>query len=288
LATAVRHLLGFTLLAAAACSHEGTSGEENLGLSCTGDDEQISCPHATMVRCVGPANWSPRDIHFQVPAGDPPEAGWPVVIFFQGSFVSAGSTWTSRPGDAFGAFSLTQTYARLLEQGFAVIAPETRLNGGTYWDTNVPPFSWDWELSDDHELMQTIFDEIEGGGFGDLDPDALYAMGISSGGYMTSRMAVSYAGRFRALAVHSASYATCSGPICDVPDELDPGHPPTLFLHGGDDLVVDVGTAEEYAAKLDEVGIETEFVRDDDGGHVWLRQAVEAIPNWFERHSNQP
>lgn len=280
-------LLAIILLAAAGCSGEGITGIDNLGVPCTDDGTRVSCVHATMTTCVGLANWSSREVHFQVPADEAPAAGWPVVIFFQGSFVSAETTWAPA-SNHFGAFALSRTYQRLLASGFALITPETRFDGAAYWDTNVPPFSWDWELSDDHELMNTILEEIAAGTFGDLDRNALYAMGISSGGYMTSRMAVSYPGRFRALAVHSASYATCSGPICDVPDDLDREHPPTLFLHGGDDVIVDVGTAEDYAEALDAAGVESELVRNDDAGHVWLSEAVEAIPAWFESYENQP
>ena len=42
---------------------------------------------------------------------------------------------------------------------------------------------------------------------GPLDPSRLLAIGVSSGGYMTSRMAVSYPGKFRALAI--AAGASC-------------------------------------------------------------------------------
>ena len=73
--------------------------------------------------------------------------------------------------------------------------------------------------------------------FGPINTTRLYAMGISSGGFMTSRMAVSYPGKFRALADHSGSYATCSD-TCTVPTPLPSNHPPTLFLHGDTDAIV--------------------------------------------------
>ena len=89
-----------------------------------------------------------------------------------------------------------------------MLAPEVRLNGSTYWDTNIPPYSFAWTTAPDHDLMVAIFDGIAYRDYGELDESSLYASGISSGGYMTSRMAVSYPGRFKALAINAASYAT--------------------------------------------------------------------------------
>jgi predicted esterase len=109
-------------------------------------------------------------------------------------------------------------------------------------------------------------------------------MGISSGGFMTSRMAVSYPGRFRALADHSGSYATCSD-VCTVPTPLPANHPPTLFLHGDTDLVVPITAIQPYIDALNAEGFETQLVTDAVAGHQWLSEAVQAIPAWFDSHS---
>ena len=95
--------------------------------------------------------------------------------------------------------------------------------------------------------MKAILEEISNpnGLFGHLNYKRKYATGISSGGYMTSRMAVSYGGEFRSLVVAAGSYATCAGPICIVP-RLPNDHPPTLHLHGGSDLIVPPFTMEMY------------------------------------------
>lgn len=98
---------------------------------------------------------------------------------------------------------------------------------------------------------------------------------------MTSRMAVAYPGRFRALAIQSASYATCAGPLCVVP-ELPEDHPPVLFLHGGADAIVPIGTMDTYADALEEDGIPTERVVEDTAGHAWLEVAPEEVVGWFE------
>jgi predicted esterase len=115
-----------------------------------------------------------------------------------------------------------------------------------------------------------------------IAPNTLGA--ISSGGYMTSRMAVSYPGKFRALAIESGSYATCSNVLCMVPNPLPADHPPTLFLHGALDVAVPLVTARAYHDQLARQGIETEIIVDDTVGHSWLAVAPEAITCWFKTH----
>src|SRR5947208_14122972 len=100
--------------------------------------------------------------------------------------------------------------------------------------------------------------------FGPLDASRRYAMGISSGGCMTSRMAVSYDGAFRAFAIASASYATC-GATCTVP-ALPPDHPPTLFLHGGMDNIVPVSAMTPYRDELRADGRVVDAIIDANAG----------------------
>jgi predicted esterase len=101
---------------------------------------------------------------------------------------------------------------------------------------------------------------------------------------MTSRMAVSYPGKFRALAIESGSYATCLGPICTIPTPLPSDHPPTLFLQGGDDPIVPISTAQAYYQDLMAQGIDTRFVEDATAGHQWLSVAPQEVTRWFTTH----
>jgi predicted esterase len=164
-----------------------------------------------------------------------------------------------------------------------VLTPEAHVQGTTFWDTNVPPFSLDWDIAPDNQFMLAIFQAIEGGAFGPLDPARMYATGISSGGYMSSRMAASYPGRFRAIAVQSGSYCTCSGPACVVPD-LDPHHVPALLLHGTADLVVPLFTMRLYETKLRAVGVDTRVVLQEGAGHEWIAAAPDEVRDWFASH----
>lgn len=241
----------------------------------------LTCDHHTTTLWSGLGGYEPREVHWQLPLGDAPPAGWPVAILFQGSVFSAELAWIGNEFGAYGAYYQTRTIQRLLESGYAVVTPEAHLDGTTYWDTNIAPWNYAWETSPDHQLMLDIFAAIEDGTFGPLDSARLYATGISSGGYMTSRMAVSYPGQFRALAIHSGSYATCAAALCAVPS-LPDDHPPTLFVHGAMDTVVPLWTMELYRSALETQNTPVEAVIDSLGVHMWLPQAPDEIPAFFD------
>ena len=223
----------------------------------------------------------PRDVHYELPIGAAPAKGWPAVIFFQGSFVAASASFAAKNGDRFGTFHLTLTIKELLDHGYAVLAPNAAVAGRTAWQTNVPPASELWSASSDHAFMSAIFDAIGEGKLGALDASRLYAMGISSGGFMTSRMAVSYPGRFRALAINSGGYATC-GLTCSMPTPLPSDHPPTLLLHGAADTTVAPSTMEMYRDELLTEGRTVKTVLDPKAGHEWLAAGPSAIRAWFD------
>ncbi|CAN5489605.1 hypothetical protein BH11MYX1_BH11MYX1_56570 [soil metagenome] len=252
------------------------SGDASASASrCASDATSITCPSEAVT--IGG-----RTITYEVPAGAPPAAGWPAVVYYQGSFVPGSQAFSAKLTDAFGAYQLTRTVQALLDRGYAVIAPNALGNGGQFWQTNVPPYSSAWAGSDDDVFINALLPALADGTFGTLDPDRHYAMGISSGGYMTSRMAVSYAGKFRALVIASASYATCSQ-LCSLP-ALPTDHPPTLFLHGNADAVVPIGTMTLYRDRLISDGRVAMSIVNPTAGHEWLSEAVAAIPDWFDTH----
>lgn len=244
----------------------------------------MSCVYETQTVLTGLSGLVPRDVHWQTPLGEPPPQGWPAVILFQGSLFTAELFWSAVQTDAFGYWNQGLLTKTLLDRGFAVITPEAHLQGATAWETNIPPMSLAWETSADHRFMVDLFAELDSGTFGPVDPGRLYASGISSGGYMTSRMDLAYRERFSALAIHSASWATCGGPACIVPPDLDPEHLPTLFLHGSADAIVPQWTMEAYRDGLDARGVETETIIDAGAGHAWLDASPQAIATWFETH----
>ncbi len=249
-----------------------------LGSRCTELAGEITCDHATTTIELGFG--SVRDVHYQVPLGTAPADGWRGVILFQGSLVSAERAWSARLGDPFGAIHQTRTVRDLLDAGYAVITPEARFDGSTYWDTNTPAYAYAWAASEDAALMQAIFDRLDAGSLGPIAPTHLGAIGISSGGYMTSRVAITYPDRFSVAAVHSASYMTCSGALCAVP-ALPETHPPTLFLQGTLDAVVPAASARLYYDALVDAGLTAQWFDDANAGHEWLSAAPAEALAWF-------
>ena len=129
-----------------------------------------------------------------------------------------------------------------------------------------------------------MFQAIRDGKFGPLNPDRKYATGISSGGYNTSRMAVTWPNEFKALVVHSGSYATCAGPVCLVPYDVASDHPPTKFIHGFLDPIVPWWTMNIYYDTLLYNGIATEQVTLPFGGHEWFKESPQEVLKWFNAY----
>lgn len=240
---------------------------------CAVDAIGITCAH--QVATVGG-----RTVTYAVPNGAAPAAGWPTVIYFHGSFVAGDEAFAAAKTAKFGLYQLTATIKALLDRGYAVLAPNAL--AGAVWQSNVPPAAQLWKGCSDDRFMTDLFAATNAGTFGKLDAAHLYAMGISSGGFMTSRMAVSYPGKFRALADHSGSYATCST-LCSVP-ALPADHPPTLLLRGETDPLVPASSVQPYLDALLEAGHEAKLVTDPAAGHEWLTLGITAIPDWFDAH----
>lgn len=235
----------------------------------------IHCPSQS--HTLFPFTLNQREVKWSLPEGRAPQGGWPVVILSQGSWFPVEF---SRPeGLPFGAINEIKLIRSLLDEGFAVIAPRATLQVG--WVTNIP--HGDYKRTADYQVLKEVIRLIGTGFWGPLNPSKLFATGISSGGYQTSRLTLAFPRRFRAIAIQSASYATCLGPICKVPGQLSKDHPPTLFLHGALDAVVPAFTAENYHRKLLQHGIESELVIDPKAGHAWIESAPDHISAWFKK-----
>ncbi len=232
---------------------------------------------------VGPDHHQ-RRVLWQVPAGDPPDTGWPVVLLFQGSLAPAQTYWSGFSGEPLGGLHAVELTEDLLSDGFAVFTPEAVVGGFWCWNTNVPPWADDFSDSPDKAVLDALFEGMDAGDFGPLDTSHMFAAGISSGGYMTSRMAEAYPGRFSALAVISGSWATCLGPFCTLPDTLPADHPPTFFGHGQLDPIVPIGTMHKYEDALDAAGVETDELVSPDTLHAWFEGEADAIDGWFLAH----
>lgn len=218
-----------------------------------------------------------RDVRYQVPEGSPPPGGWPVVVMYQGSFFPV--EFKRNELDPFGGYYEVKVIEKLLDNGFAVIAPDAGID--LFWETNLPVI---YELTADYIFLNNLFDEIRAGRFGPINDNKKFATGISSGGYNTSRMAVSYPGEFEALVIQSGSYATCSGPLCIVPSSLPDDHPPTYFLHGFLDLVVPWWSMDLYYDRLQSEGVPTGRHTDYLASHEWYSASPGKVYSWFNQY----
>ncbi|MCP4498426.1 MAG: hypothetical protein GY822_00465 [Deltaproteobacteria bacterium] len=258
-------------------SFQNDAGQADAGVApsapCREHADGVICDFERRVIVV---NNVEREFFLAVPEGTPPSAGWPVMFAFHGTNVPATQFFSASVDDDFGVVHQAQTTSALLDEGVAVLAPQAYEHFlpffGTYWDTNIPG---DWFTTTDHHFMRALLDALQAGELGAFDDDNVFAMGLSSGGYMTSRMSVSYGAEFKGLAIQSASYATCGGAFCSVP-ELSAAHLPTLFLHGENDAVVPISTMESYAAALDAANVEHQIQRFE-GQHEWHPNADEHV-----------
>lgn len=272
---------------------------------------QWTCANASRTHSFvhGGANKT-RTVFWQVPEGSPPPGGWPVVFFYHG--------WDTRtvlglfappPINPF-AVTLTDSNAYLIPQIFhellddpngtgkkyAVIAATAQFRPllGRYWDTN-DPLNSNYSTQEDFAFFPDLFGEIKTGSYGpasQFNMSKRYAFGLSSGGYNSSRMAVSFnqapgdADAWKTLGILSASYATCRGATCLIPT-LPANHPPVKFWHGVNDTVNPLWTAELYRDHLQANGKATAF-EYHMSGHAFDASELNGtgVKAWFDQHNN--
>jgi poly(3-hydroxybutyrate) depolymerase len=240
------------------------------------------------ISCSSQSTWvasgalTTRKVIYQVPAGSPPASGWPVVFIYQGSFFALDNFVYYSNAWAGKLYNEGKTIKTLLDNGYAVIAPSAPAD--LFWQTNIPGLSGSlYQTSSDFTFITHLLEGVRQGRFGPLNANRQYATGISSGGYNTSRMAVSFPGQFKALAIQSGSYATCAGPLCVIP-ALPADHPPTAFMHGFIDSVVPWWSMDLYYDRLLQQGIETSRYTELLGNHEWFAASPAIILAWFNGH----
>ncbi len=153
----------------------------------------------------------------------------------------------------------------------------------TTLDVNVAPYAFDWDAAPDGALVERLLGEIALGTFGPLDPGRQYAMGLSSGGYMSSRLAVEYPGEIAGIAIQSGSYATCISSLpcpvtaADLPQE----HAPTLLMAGYWDAIVPLYTIDDDDYALEDNGTPVELHVVGNAVHQWTSHSAGWVLAWF-------
>ena len=94
-------------------------------------------------------------------------------------------------------------------------------------------------------------------------------------------------------------YQPAFGPRSDTPErrqelgrEISPiyfitGHlPPTLIVHGDQDVLVPIQQSESFVQRAREAGAEARLVVKPGAGHGWLHREVdlELFADWFDAH----
>lgn len=138
---------------------------------------KVSCSHQSTWIDSGVVG--KRKVIYQTPVGQPPAAGWPVVLIYQGSFFPL-NDFTYYSNLPFGGFYEGKLIQRLLDNGYAVVAPSAPAD--LFWHTNIPGLAQNYESSTDYDFLGNVFAAIAAGHFGPLDSSRQYATGISSGG----------------------------------------------------------------------------------------------------------
>eukprot|EP00755_Sulcionema_specki_P005442 Sspe_Gene.32797::Locus_16058_Transcript_1_1_Confidence_1.000_Length_1074::g.32797::m.32797 len=173
-----------------------TSGKT---ISCTYRDVQIS------------GRW----VGYQEPLGTAPRDGWPFVVLYHGwNLMNSEFAWYAEDWYSYGLYHKASLIKHLLDEGYGVITPDAH-NSLNYWDTNEREYATAdlnaWSKSRDHAVVEGILDACSRGTFGPCNDKKLHAVGFSSGGYMSSRMAVNYGSRFRSISIMAGAYYYCAG-----------------------------------------------------------------------------
>lgn len=297
--TGTRGLAALMLLAACSIS-TGWSGRAEAARCSADADDNWSCSHQHRYNYYW-CGWAyvPRAVRWQVPEGTPPPGGWPVAFYYAGTQPTDFDHAFDRDQDeAFGMGYEPQIIHELLDdpyltgKKYAVFVADPPASGGWVqaWHTNVVhPYS----ASCDAQFFPDFFGEIKSGNYGlasQYNMNRRYAYGASSGGFNSSRMAVTYnsgsgnANTWRALGIVAASYATCSYSCPSIPT-LPANHPPTKFWHGQNDPLVPLTTMLAYYNKLASGGFTTQKI-EHPGGHEFTADTIgpSGIKAWFDLH----
>jgi hypothetical protein len=274
--------------------------EQALVNPCPRSECQIDPDGRAFCAQTNVASVSNRNVFYRIgdntgPGYDATTGRHAAVMLFQGTSKASpddgvggnngpGATWCvarTKPGE-FAVWHQIATVVALVKAGYTVMQPAAHIqfgpfgaNRGYFWDTNTGTDAV-WRASADKTLMDTLVTQLQPTAttFGAIDINHVYAMGISSGGYMSSRIANEYAGGlnndstvrsttkpFRAVAIESGSYQSCFGNFAEgrfrdrcvdkiAAATIPATHAPTFFLHDMKDQVVPYNTMDAYRNKL--------------------------------------
>jgi poly(3-hydroxybutyrate) depolymerase len=180
-----------------------------------------------------------------VPPGYDPARAYPLILFLHGAGERGSDNEAQLDNDANGAMHLLDD-DHLAQQPVFMIAPQCFTNG---WWGGAPL-----------DTAIAIVDQISAQYH--IDPDRVYATGLSMGGMGTWSAVTSQPDRF-AAAVPMSGNDNGSAVPASVVSAI-----PFWFFHAADDGTVGVGGSDNLVAALRNAGASTIYTRYDSGGHV--------------------
>lgn len=169
-------------------------------------------------------------------------------------------------------------YPNLLPQaekhGYVVVAPMGYNTHGWYGSGGAKSRRWKpqnlGELSekDVMNVLAIVRKEYS------IDEERIYLLGHSMGGGGTWHLGIKYPKIWAGLAPIAPA-------IRRSPDALEKmKHIPVILVQGAKDKAVPVRGARKWAAKMEELKMDFEYIEDPDGGHVFV--AFKYLPRIFE------
>jgi dipeptidyl aminopeptidase/acylaminoacyl peptidase len=113
-----------------------------------------------------------------------------------------------------------------------------------------------------------------------IDPDRVYLMGHSMGGYGTWSVAISHPEAFTAIApISGGGQAEGLSKIRHIPE---------LVVHGDNDPTVNVSESRKMVAAAKQLGIEVEYIEVPGGDHSSVvAPHFKDVFDWFDAHKQK-
>jgi poly(3-hydroxybutyrate) depolymerase/predicted secreted protein len=235
---------------------------------------------------------SGRQVYSVHPEGKPPAKGWQVIILLHGRG-QGGGAWF---GEGLLSMGEQKTFPQeALRANYAILAPdsgETPRSGVRQWDCMHRVV----ERSEDLLFFRDLLSWVKKNDWARLDAGRVYVAGISSGGFMASRLAHAFPAQIRAVCIVSAGNADSVkigrnlASIFDfsATQTISASHPPALILHGTADRLVPVDMGRRYFHDLQAAGVRVRYEEIPGGRHGWHAAFNKLILEWFSLAGEMP